>query len=51
MILESTDSNERNSIDFCRVGTVQGNCAILVNLAATGPLGMRSRVRRPFFRR
>ena len=43
MILESTDSNERNSIDCCRVGTVQGNCAISVNLAATGPLGTRSR--------
>jgi hypothetical protein len=43
MILESTDSNERNSIDSCRVGTVQGNCAISVNLAATSPLGTRSR--------
>jgi len=43
MILETTDSNERNSIDFFRVGTVQGNCAISVNLAATGPLGTRSR--------
>jgi len=51
MILENTDSTEHNSIDSCRVGTVQGNCAISVDLAATGPLGMRSRVRRPFFRR
>ena len=43
MILETTDSNERNSIDFFRVGTVQGNCAISVNLAATGSLRTRSR--------
>ena len=51
MILETLDSNEHNSANVCCVGTVQDNCAISVNLAATGPLGMRSRVRRPFFRR
>jgi hypothetical protein len=43
MILENTDSNEHNLIDFCCVGIVQGNCANFVNLAATGPLGTRSR--------
>jgi hypothetical protein len=43
MILENTDSNEHNLIDLCCVGIVQGNCANFVNLAATGPLGTRSR--------
>jgi hypothetical protein len=43
MILENTDSNEHNLIELCCVGIVQGNCANFVNLAATGPLGTRSR--------
>jgi hypothetical protein len=43
MILENTDSNEHNLIDLCCVGIVQDNCANFVNLAATGPLGTRSR--------
>ena len=39
MILETCDSTEHNSTDFCCVGTVQGNCPNFSQLGCYRPLG------------
>ena len=41
MILETSDSTEHNSTDFCCVGTVQDNCANFSQIGCYRSLGHR----------